>query len=93
MLTIYKLLSRIRWDPRFRSGRFEIGYYDRRENRILTVPFGAIRFPAGSRLLFELYDDKGELHRIPLHRVRRVTRNGLVIWRRTPPHEYPKKLN
>jgi len=91
MLPIHKLLSRIRWDPRFRAGRFEIGYYDRRENRILTVPFEAIRFPAGSRFMFELYNDKDELHRIPLHRVRHVTRNGRVIWRRAPPREHPQE--
>jgi len=90
MLPIHKLLNRIRWDPRFRAGHFEIGYYDRRENRILVVPLAAIRFPAGTRFAFELYDDEGALHRIPLHRVRQVTRNGRVIWRRTPPHEHPQ---
>jgi len=91
MLPIHMLLNRIRWDPRLRAGRFEIGYYDRRVNGILMVPLEAIRFPADTRFVFELYDDDGELHRIPFHRVRRVTRNGRVIWRRTPPHEHPRE--
>jgi len=91
MLPIHKLLNRIRWDPRFRAGRFEIGYYDRRVNGILMVPLAAIRFPADTRFVFELYDDEGELHRIPFHRVRHVTRNGRVIWRRAPPHEHPRQ--
>jgi uncharacterized protein (UPF0248 family) len=91
MLPIHKLLNRIRWDPRFRAGRFEIGYYDRRVHGILMVPLEAIRFPADTQFLFELYDDEGELHRIPFHRVRRVTRNGRLIWRRTPPHEHPQQ--
>ena len=90
MLPIHKLLNRIRWDPRFRAGRFEIGYYDRRVNGILMVPLEAVRFPDGIRFMFELYDEEGELHRIPLHRVRRVTRNGRVIWQRTPPRELPQ---
>lgn len=91
MLPIHKLLSRIRWDPRFRAGRFEIGYYDRRVHGILMVPLEAIRFPDDMRFVFELYDEEGELHRIPLHRVRRVTRNGRVIWRRAPPREHPQE--
>lgn len=91
MLPIHLLLNRIRWDPRFRAGRFEIGYYDRRVNGILMVPLASIRFPADTRFVFELYDDDGELHRIPFHRVRRVTRNGRVIWRRTPLHEHPQE--
>ena len=90
MLPIHKLLNRIRWDPRFRAGRFEIGYYDRRVNGILMVPLAAIRFPDGIRFVFELYDNEGELHRIPFHRVRRVTRNGRVIWRRAPPRKHPQ---
>ena len=91
MLPIHKLLNRIRWDPRFRAGRFEIGYYDRRVNGILMVPLKAIRFPPDMRFVFELYDEEGELHRIPFHRVRRVTRNGRAFWRRAPPREHPQE--
>lgn len=90
MLPIHKLLDRIRWDPRFRAGRFEIGYYDRRANRILMVPLDAIRFSASAPSSFDLYDDVGELHRIPLHRVRRVCRNGRIIWQRQPAGEHPR---
>jgi len=93
MLPIHKLLNRIRWDPRFREGRFELGYYDRRVNGVLIVPLAAIRFPADARFAFEIYDDEGELHRIPFHRVRCVTRNGRVIWQRTPPDEHPQQLD
>lgn len=84
MLPIHKLLSRIRWDPRFRSGRFAIGYFDRLERRILVVPFDTIRFPAEAPGTFEIWDEEGGLHRIPFHRVRRVTRNGRIIWERRP---------
>jgi uncharacterized protein (UPF0248 family) len=41
--------------------------------------------------MFELYNDKDELRRIPLHRVRHVTRNGQVIWRRALLHEHPQE--
>jgi uncharacterized protein (UPF0248 family) len=85
MLPIHKLLSRIRWDPRFRAGRFDIGYFDRVERRIVVVPFEGVRLPVGAPGMFEVWDDKGTLRRVPFHRVRRVTRDGRVIWERHPP--------
>jgi uncharacterized protein (UPF0248 family) len=83
MLPIHKLLSRIRWDPRFRGGEFALGYYDRVARRILVVPFEAVSFPAGAPGVFELRDTDGRLHTVPFHRVRRVYRNGRLIWERT----------
>jgi len=77
------LLARVDgWDRRFGQGRFEIGYYDRVEGRVLIVPFNEIRFPEDDHRTFELIDDEGEIHRIPYHRVRSVSRNGAEIWRR-----------
>jgi len=90
MLPIDKLLSRMRWDPAFRAGRFEIGYYDRRQNRILRVAFGDVRLSPAKPRMLELYDAEGILHCIPLHRVRRVYRDGRVIWERRPLHEHPQ---
>jgi uncharacterized protein (UPF0248 family) len=88
MIPIHKLLNRLRWDPRFREGKFEIGYYDRLLHRILVVPLDALRFPSDPHV-FELHDDRGARHCIPFHRVRRVYRNGRVIWERKPAHEPP----
>ncbi len=82
MMPIHKLLQRIRWDPRFRAGKFEIGYYDRLQRRILVVPLEAIEFPSATAMTFEFYDDEGERHRVPFHRVRRVWRDGRIIWER-----------
>jgi uncharacterized protein (UPF0248 family) len=82
---IQKLLSRIRWDPRFRRGRFEIGYFDRVEGGIVAVPLEAIHLPRDRRSVFELHDEEGVLRRIPLHRVRRVWRDGRIIWERRVP--------
>jgi len=90
MMPIHKFLNRIRWDPRFREGRFEIGYYDRLKNRILLVPLEAVRIAATAPFVFEVWDDEGEIHRIPLHRIRRVYRNGRIIWERQPPREHPR---
>ena len=84
MLAIHKLLSRIRWDPRFRIGRFVLGYYDRVARCIVLVPFETVRFPTDAPRCFDIWDEEGDLHRIPFHRVRRVYRDGRIIWHRHP---------
>jgi uncharacterized protein (UPF0248 family) len=90
MLPIDKLLSRMRWDPAFRAGQLEVGYYDRLQNRIVRVLFEELRQSAANPRMLELYDADGNLRRIPLHRVRRVYRDGRVIWERRPLHEHPQ---
>jgi len=85
MQPIHKVLSRLRWDPRFRIGRFALGYFDRIAGRVVVVPFETIRFSPGVRDHFDLWDEEGNLHRIPFHRVRCVYRDGRIIWERHPP--------
>ena len=82
MTPIHELLSHIRWDRRFAKGRFEIGYLDRIERRIIRVPFREVRFPEDRYHVFEIADAGGVRRRIPFHRVREVRRNGRTIWRR-----------
>jgi uncharacterized protein (UPF0248 family) len=81
-MPIHELLNRIRWDTKFGQADFEIGYYDRVEDRIIHVPMREIFFETGDHFAFDLYDKEGELHSIPLHRVKEVIRNGELIWHR-----------
>jgi len=82
MMPIHELLNRIRWDTTFGQADFEIGYYDRVEDRIIHVPMREIFFEPGDHFAFDVYDHDGELHSIPLHRVKQVFRNGELIWHR-----------
>ena len=82
MIPIQDLLHRIRWDQEFGSGEFVIGYYDRIEHEIILVPFCEIRFPKDGPGIFELIDQEGQTHSIPLHRVKSVYKNGELIWHR-----------
>jgi uncharacterized protein (UPF0248 family) len=91
MLPIQKLLSRIQWDPRYRRGYFALGYFDRVTRRIVEVPFENVGFPAEAPGMFEFWDEKGGLRRIPFHRVRRVYRDGRLIWERHPPGDLPRR--
>jgi uncharacterized protein (UPF0248 family) len=87
MQPIQQLLSRLRWDPRFRRGCYEIGYYDRQERRIIRLPFAALSFPPAAHRVFEWRDAEGQTRRIPYHRVRRVWRDGRLLWQRNPAHQ------
>ena len=82
MQPIHELLKQIRWDPNFQGSRFEIGYYDRIRDEIIRVPLQGLNFPDNDHFDFELVDEEGELHRIPLHRIKRVYRDGELIWHR-----------
>lgn len=82
MTPIHELLNRIRWDEAFGKGDFVIGYLDRVEDRIIHVPLHALFFEPGDHFSFDLIDDKGELHSIPLHRIKEVYKDNALIWHR-----------
>ena len=86
MTPIHELLNRIRWDPEFAKGNFELGYFDRTENRIILVPLKEVTFPPESPSSFQLADAEGQIHRVPFHRVREVYRNSQRIWHRPDPN-------
>jgi len=83
MQTIKALLDRIRWDPVFGAGEFELGYYDRVERCVMRIPLGELTAPAGEGGFFEFMDEDGEMHSVPLHRIREVYKDGVLIWQRT----------
>ena len=82
MITIESLLQRIHWDPVFGQGRFTIGYYDRLQHRVITVPLEQIHLQAGNHFSFTAVEPDGSVHNVPLHRVREVHRDGVLIWHR-----------
>ncbi len=85
MIPIHELLNRIRWDSEFAKGDFELGYYDRTEDRGILVPLKEVTFPEDNPQTFQFVDIEGEIHRIPFHRVREVYRDAQRIWCRPDP--------
>lgn len=83
MIPIHELLSRIHWDKAFGAAEFRIGYYDRIEGRLLYVALKDVHFTSDAHAPFQLVDEDGVTHTIPLHRVKEVWRNGELIWQRT----------
>ena len=91
MILIQKLLSRIKWDKEFGTGFFEIGYYDRIEEKIIRIPFADIIFPRDRRDAIQVMDAEGIIHSVPLHRIREVYKDGELIWQRTTSVEWSAK--
>ncbi|HEX9179809.1 MAG TPA: DUF504 domain-containing protein [Burkholderiales bacterium] len=83
MIPIHQLLARIRWDPEFGRGKFEIAYLDKLETRLVRVPLRDVEVLPGHAFV-RLTDPEGELREVPLHRVREVYRDGTLIWCREP---------
>ena len=87
MQTIQELLNRIRWDSEFSRGKFEIGYYDRIEHRIVRLPLQQMTFDPDSHFFFQFMDSEGIMRSVPLHRIRVVYKNGVCIWQRKIPDQ------
>jgi uncharacterized protein (UPF0248 family) len=85
VIPIHSLLARIRWDPDFGRGRWEIAYLDRARMGLVRLPLDEIRTQPGVRFMFDVVDEEGATHSVPYHRVREVRRDGKVIWSRLAP--------
>jgi uncharacterized protein (UPF0248 family) len=82
MVPIQDVLHRIQWDPAWRGSFFELGYVDRIAGALVRVPLAGVRLDAGMPPALSLRDAGGAVLHIPLHRVRRVWRDGVICWER-----------
>lgn len=93
MIPIHELLARIRWDPEFGRGAWEIAYVDHARPELVRVPLADVEMPPGEHFMFEFLDEEGVARSIPFHRIREVWRDGKLAWARSVPgaHEPPPK--
>ena len=82
MIPIHELLSRIHWDKQFGQRDFVIAYYDKVEDCLVRIPLREILFKPDDHSSFDLIDQNGVLHSIPMHRIREVYKDGERIWSR-----------
>lgn len=82
MIPIHELLSRIHWDKQFGLGDFVVAYYDQVEDCLVRIRLREILFKPDDHFSFDLIDQNGVLHSIPMHRIREVYKDGELIWPR-----------
>lgn len=79
MITIRELLNKIKWDEQEDSSQYEIFYLDRVENILKKIYYEDIVEIEG--LFMELFiEDK--LTSVPLHRIKVVKKDDVVVWKR-----------
>ncbi|MBI2654989.1 DUF504 domain-containing protein [Candidatus Woesearchaeota archaeon] len=77
-IPIKDLLNKIKWDKRENPEEYAIYYFDRILNRLISIPYKKIKRLEGS---FMVLDNEEETN-IPLHRIKKVTKNNAVVWER-----------
>ena len=82
MMPILDLFNKIKWDKEFGTGSFQIGYYDRVLDDLVFVSFKELHLVPGDHFSFEVTDYQGVVHSVPFHRVRKVYKDGQLIWER-----------
>ena len=87
MIPIHALLARIRHDPQFGRGKWEIAYLDRVRASLVRVPLDEVRTQAHIGFVFEVTDEDGIARSVPYHRVRQVWRDGKIVWSRMQPRQ------
>ena len=79
MIPIRDLLNKIKWDPKETPGNYVLYYYDRIENSLKEIRFKDIKEISERFMLVEIDGKEAD---IPLHRIKKVVRNGTVVWER-----------
>ena len=78
MIPIHDLLNKIKWDKRENPADYSIFYLDRIQNKLIQIPYAKIKKIEGSFMVLDSIDETN----IPLHRIKKVTKNNAVVWER-----------
>lgn len=78
MQPIHELLNKIKWDKREDPKLYSIFYFDRILKQLIKIPYTKIKRIEGSFMII----DNEEESNIPLHRIKKVTKNNIVVWER-----------
>lgn len=78
MQPIHELLNKIKWDKREDPEQYSIFYFDRILRKLIKIPYDKIKRIEGS---FMILDNREESN-IPLHRIKKVVKDSVVVWER-----------
>lgn len=81
MVPIQDLLNKIKWDERENPEDYILLYFDRVKQKLKELKYTEIKRIEGT---FMLVDISGKEINIPLHRIRKVQKQGEIVWERPP---------
>jgi len=79
MISIKDLLNKVKWDKKEEPSDYTVVYEDKLEKKYKEIAYNKIKKIEGA---FMVLDREGEEVNIPLHRVKQVRKNGMVVWNR-----------
>lgn len=79
MISIRELLNKIKYSPGEKAENYVLFYHDRVEGKLKELGLGEVENVEEGFLVLER---KGEEVNIPLHRIKRVEKEGKVVWER-----------
>lgn len=77
MKTEKEILNHIRWDPKLHKEDWRIHYLDL--GKLKEIKYADIKKTDEGLMLIDI---DGKETAIPLHRIRKITRNGETVWQR-----------
>ena len=77
MQHILDLLNKIKWDKKENPDDYSIAYFDRVSSKNMEIKFNEIKSIEGNFMTV----GEEESH-IPLHRIRKVKKKGIIVWQR-----------
>ena len=78
MLTAKDMLDKIKWSNKFNSNNITLTYFDRILNKNIEIKFNEAKIEDS----FIILEKDNKISEIPLHRLREVRNNGMIIWSR-----------
>lgn len=78
MIPVKNLINKIKWDKRENPRDYKIFYFDRILNKLIKIPYSKIKRLEGSFMVL----DNEEESNVPLHRIKKVMKNHVVVWER-----------
>ena len=79
MMTAFEWLSKVRFDPKENPSEYMVAYPDRIKDKNIEIPLSDISNV--DQLAFVLGKGTDEVE-IPMHRMRRIYKKGLLLWKR-----------
>ena len=79
MQPIKDLLNKIKWDKRENPDNYSIHYFDRISKTLIKIVYASIKRFEDNFIIIEKNHEESH---IPLHRIREVRKNNIIVWKR-----------
>ena len=77
MTTAFELLSKVKLDGRENQNDYILAYFDGAKNTNIEIPLSEVKFINQLAFMIRVRNEDVE---IPMHRLRKIYKRGLLLW-------------